>query len=244
MLRRRLFVVVIGLFCLFAASGAKAYDGPIADPIEPFNRAVFAFNDTFDTFFLSPVATAYKTVLPGFARTSISAFLSNLSAPMSLANELLQWDWADIDVTLRRFVVNSTLGVGGLIDVASYHGLPAIDPEDFGQTLAKWGVGNGFYVVMPLMGPTSVRDAFAGIVDIFFDPFNLMLGNTDQNALMYARLGLTVVNTRADIGTAYDDIMNNAVDPYVTFRSVYVQNRAYLVQDNTADSYDDMEDSQ
>lgn len=250
MVRRFIWIMVAILALVPVAANARPHDmGPsdtpaISDPLERFNRAVFQFNRGVDFLVLNPLAMAYTHILPGFARTSIGAFLSNLSSPIYAANELLQADWADFDVTVRRFVVNSTLGVAGLVDVAAHHGLTAPEPEDFGQTLAMWGVGHGPYFVAPLMGPTSLRDAFAGIVDIFFDPFNMMFDNSDDYELIYARLGLTVVDARAKIGPSYDDIMNNAVDPYVTFRSIYVQNRAYLVKESAVDSYDDLEGSE
>lgn len=213
------------------ANPAVVEVNPINDPIEPFNRAVFQFNYFVDSVLLKPVTTVYKAVLPQFAEDGVSNFLSNLLTPVKLLNEILQGDWYGADITVRRFFVNSTLGLGGLIDVASYHGLTPAEQADFGQTLGKWGAGHGFYLVLPIIGPSSGRDAVGRVGDIVADPINWALWNSDHEWLLWTRAGLTVIDTRARYGSTYDDIMKNATDPYVTFRSIYSQRRAYLVQD-------------
>jgi len=236
-----LFVVTFGAQAAPRNAEPVVEVTPIPDPIEPFNRAVFQFNRGVDFLILNPAATACKKILPQFARDSIDSFLSNLASPIYMANELLQWDIKDFDIVLRRFVVNSTLGMGGLIDVAGYHGLPAPAPEDFGQTMGKWGADHGIYVVLPVIGSSSLRDGTGFLVDSYADPFNSWARNTDRDWALYTRGGVAAVNKRAKIGESYNDIMQNAVDPYVTFRSIYKQNRDYLIQDQAVDSYADAE---
>jgi phospholipid-binding lipoprotein MlaA len=250
---RHIFAAVL-LAVSIAASGASAAPAqkrapvvevtPIPDPIEPFNRAVFQFNRAVDFLILNPAASAYNVVLPGFVRDSIHSFLSNLSAPVAMANELLQGDFRNFDIVFRRFIVNSTLGVGGLVDVASHHGLNAPTSEDFGQTMGKWGAKHGFYVILPVLGSSSLRDGTGMVVDGFADPFNSWARNTERDWMIYTRGGVSIVKSRARAGEKYNDVMNNAVDPYVTFRSMYKQNRDYLLRDGAANSYDDFEDAE
>lgn len=210
---------------------------PINDPIEPFNRAVFQFNDFIDTILLKPVTSVYDFILPQFVRNGIHNLLINLGAPIVMANSLFQGDFDNFELTLHRFVVNTTLGLGGLNDVATALKMPASAKSDFGQTMGVWGAGHGFYLVLPIIGPSSARDGAGRIVDIFADPFNVRWNNSENEKYMYARAGAAVVNARSRAGDAYDDVMKNAVDPYVTFRSIYVQQRAYMVQNRASDSY-------
>jgi phospholipid-binding lipoprotein MlaA len=210
---------------------------PIADPLEPFNRAVFQFNRFVDFLILKPVSIVYKTVFPGFVRNSVSSFLGNLASPVVMANELLQGNFSGFENTLHRFVINTTLGVGGLNDVAASLGRPDRDNGDFGQTLGVWGVGHGFYLVLPIIGPSSLRDGTGRVVDAFADPYNNIMWNTDRDWAVWTRAGAVVLDKRTKYGDKYDDIMKTANDPYVTFRSIYAQRRAYLVQDKAVDAY-------
>lgn len=215
-----------------------AYKADINDPIEPFNRAVFQFNRGVDFLVIKPITTVYTTVFPDFFRTSISNFLSNLSTPVWMVNNLLQADWTGFESNLHRLVVNTTLGFGGFNDVASHLNIQPVH-ADFGQTLGQWGLGQGFYLVLPLIGPSSLRDGTGRVVDNFaFDPYNVIFMDSETEWPVYARAGLAVVDARARYGKEYDDIMRNAVDPYVTFRSIYAQRRNYLVQGQNAKAYD------
>lgn len=210
---------------------------PINDPLEPFNRAVFQFNKYVDLAILKPVTSVYEFILPKFIRNGIRNLLVNLSAPIVMANSLLQGDFANFELTLHRFIVNSTLGMGGVNDVASHLNMPTSTKSDFGQSLGVWGVGHGFYLVLPIIGPSSARDGLGRVVDGVSDPFNAVWHDSETYWPIYTRAGLSAVDARSSAGGAYDDVMKNAVDPYVTFRSIYVQNRAYLVQDQASDSY-------
>lgn len=244
---RRLFfaLFVLGLVTAPIAHAAPAKASapvvvevsPINDPIEPFNRAVFQFNKYVDMAILKPVTSVYEFLIPGFVRRGISNLLTNLNSPIVMANSLLQGDLANFELTLRRFVVNSTLGLGGINDVATAIKMPMNVKSDFGQTLGVWGAGHGFYLVLPVVGPSSARDGTGRAVDTVADPFNIVWHDSETEWPIYTRAGLSVIDARSKNGRAYDDVMKNAVDPYVTFRSIYVQNRSYMVQHQASDSY-------
>lgn len=223
-----------------ANNEAVQFSGGLTDPIEPFNRAVFQFNRAVDFLILKPVTSVYTFIFPQFVQDSVTAFLTNLGTPIVMLNTALQGDWQGFETSLHRLVVNSTLGMAGFVDVASHHGLQPVN-ADFGQTLGKWGLGHGFYVVLPIMGPSSARDTSGRVVDGFTDPYNYLFWQSGTEWPVYARAGLTAIDTRARFGDDYDQIMRTSVDPYVTFRSMYAQRRAYMVQDRSVDAYSNAE---
>ena len=208
--------------------GADASD--VYDPMEGYNRAVFAFNDAVDTVFLEPIAMGYRFIAPQPVRTGVRNFLRNLKSPMQVVNQTLQGDLSGAGADVARFAVNTTAGVLGLVDVGAMIGLP-YEQEDFGQTLAVWGVGHGPYVVLPIMGPSSFRDATGLLVDSYADPLRLYLYNTHQEEWHYARLGLTAISTREDLLDLLDDLQRNSFDYYAAMRSTYIQRREALVND-------------
>lgn len=208
----------------------EADAGEVYDPAEGFNRAVFAFNDAVDTIFLEPVAMGYRFVAPQPVRTGVRNFLRNLKSPMQVVNQTLQGDLNGAGSDVGRFVINSTVGVLGLVDVAAMVGLP-YEQEDFGQTLAVWGVGHGPYMILPILGPSSMRDATGLMVDSYADPLRLYLYNTHQEEWHYARLGLTAISTREELLDLLDDLQKNSFDYYAALRSTYIQRRAALVMD-------------
>lgn len=213
---------------------------PIYDPIEPFNRAVFQFNRFVDFLILKPVTKVYTTVTPEFAQHGVTNFLGNLGEPINMLNNLLQGNWGGLETSFKRLYVNTVFGGLGLVDVADNMGFHKAK-ADFGQTLGKWGAGHGMYLVLPIMGPSSVRDGAGNVVDAFADPYNIMFMDAETEWPIYARMGLTAIDLRARYGDEYDRTMKTAVDPYVTFRSIYAQRRAYLVQDKDTDAYADAE---
>ena len=213
---------------------------PIYDPIEPFNRAVFQFNRFVDWAVLKPITQVYTFVTPEFAQTGVTNFLSNLGEPVTMLNKALQGDWIGLRTATSRLYINSVFGVLGLVDTADYMGIKQVN-ADFGQTLGKWGVGHGAYLVLPIMGPSSVRDGTGRVVDTFTDPYNIMFMDAETEWPIYARAGLTAIDARARYGDEIDRTMKTAVDPYVTFRSIYAQRRAYVVQDKSVDAYADAE---
>ncbi|MFH1158697.1 MAG: VacJ family lipoprotein [Pseudomonadota bacterium] len=202
----------------------------IADPIEPVNRFVFGFNDVLDKLLIDPFARGHNAVLPSFIRDSIQSFMHNLKSPLILANNLLQGDIGNAGNAAARFIINSSVGIAGLVDVAKAQGLPYED-EDFGQTLAAWGVGDGFYLVLPLLGPSSLRDAAGIAVDAAADPVRIVAFNTDHEWVYYARNALEGLDNRSRMIKAFDDLRRNSLDYYAVVRSAYSQKRAALVRD-------------
>ncbi|HEY1097259.1 MAG TPA: VacJ family lipoprotein [Alphaproteobacteria bacterium] len=201
------------------------------DPLEPFNRSVFWFNKYVDMLLIKPVAQGYKWAVPYPVRTGVHNFLGNLAAPVSFLNEILQGDFAGADIVIRRFVMNTLFGMGGFIDAAEMHGVGPIAREDFGQTLGAWGVGPGPYLVLPIIGPSNLRDVTGRVVDIFTDPLNLWAMDQNHDWIPISRAILSGIDTRASLLGPYDDIMKNSVDPYSSFRSIYSQNRSFAVGD-------------
>ncbi len=190
------------------------------DPMEPWNRGVLEFNRGFDDFVLRPIAVVYRHILPGVVRGRINLFLMNLRTPVILANDLMQGEPERAGETLGRFVINSTVGVGGLFDVATEWGLEPHN-EDFGQTLAVWGAGEGPYLMLPFFGPSNPRDATGIVVDLFLDPLSYVL----DDKYLIARFGTRVVDERERNIENLDNLDATSVDFYAALRSLYRQYR-------------------
>jgi phospholipid-binding lipoprotein MlaA len=199
------------------------------DPFEPANRALFEVHEVADRYVLQPVAEAYRDVLPQPVRTAIRNVLGNLRAPVILANDLMQGNVTRARITLGRFMVNSTLGVGGILDVAREWGVPG-HSEDFGQTLAVWGAGEGFYVFVPLLGPSSPRDLAGQGVDLAINPLTWLGQGVVVDAAGWTQLGLVVVDTREALLEPVDQVRATSLDPYSTIRSAYRQRRAFEIR--------------
>ncbi len=212
----------------------------VNDPFETVNRAFFAVNLTIDKAVLRPLALGYQAVVPEFARDGIRNVLDNLDAPVVLANDLLQGEMSRASTTLGRFAINSTLGLGGLFDVAEEMGLPQ-HSEDFGQTLAVWGVGEGPYLVLPLLGPSPPRDLAGRFMDMTFDPFNYVNFGRDLRWIPVLRSTVSLIDSRARLLTALDEIERTSIDHYVAIRSVYRQSRESEITNGEAD-VDDLPD--
>lgn len=214
---------------------------PVSDPLEPVNRAIFTFNDFFNSYVFSPVVDAYRFIVPEVVRDSVHNFVWNLKAPAVFANEVIQGDFENADIVIRRFAVNSTLGLGGLIDVASHHNLYAPLPEDMGQTLAYYGAGEGMYLVLPIFGPTTFRDLTGEVTDsMVLDPFNAWARNTDEEQLIYYRSGLRALDWAEHNLDNYNDLTRGTLDSYAATRSAYIQYRNRLILDGQSktDAYD------
>jgi phospholipid-binding lipoprotein MlaA len=194
----------------------------IADPIEPFNRAMFQFNDKLYFWLLKPVAQGYKTVVPEDARVSVKNFFSNLGFPIRFLSCLLQADFICAATEVGRFTVNTVWGIGGLMDPASSKDLNLQKQDvDLGQTLGVWGVGQGFYIVWPVLGPSSPRDSFQIVGEYFLYPVSYV---SPWYAWFGVR-GLEEVNrTSLSIGD-YEALKEASIDPYVALRDAYVQYR-------------------
>lgn len=217
---------------VMAPGGARAYeeDTGISDPFEGLNRAIFEFNIAVDRALLKPLAKGYVFILPEFSREMIKHFLDNLRSPVILANDLLQGKFGRAGITIERFVINSTIGIGGLFDLARELGIEGHD-EDFGQTLATWGFAQGPYLVFPIVGPAPPRDAIGLGVDLLLDPFDPLFYELLPLTFSAARIGTRVVDTRARHLATLDEIKAGSIDFYATVRSLYVQRREDQIRD-------------
>lgn len=203
----------------------------ISDPFEATNRVVFAFNNFVDDALIHPLGKGYKAVVPEPARNGVSNFLRNLSSPVRFVNQLLQGDLGGAGNELFRTVVNTLVGVGGVFDVAGYEGYEH-EPEDFGQTLAVWGVGEGPYFVVPFLGPSNLRDSTGFMVDGYADPLRHYLFNTDREAVYWARTGADYFDLRVSLIDLQEDLESNSIDYYAAVRSIYSQRRNAMIRDD------------
>lgn len=194
------------------------------DPYENFNRKIFAFNDFLDRWLLKPVAKGYRAVSPQFVENGISNMFENLSDIGTVANDVLQGKWGQAGKDSGRFLINSTIGVAGFFDVADHMGLEDTDSEDFGQTLAVWGVSEGPYVVLPIFGSRTVRDVFGMPVNGVLNPIRYVDHVPTRNTLY----GVDVVDTRAGF-LEVEKIVSG--DRYSYIRDTYLQRRRFLVED-------------
>ena len=211
-------------FSLEADPFAEPEAKEIADPLEPLNRGMFWVNDKLYVYLLKPVAKGLR-VLPEPARVSVSNFFSNLGTPARAANNLLQLKFANTASELARFLTNSTFGLAGLFDPAAKWGLEKKD-EDLGQTFGHYGIGQGFYLVLPVLGPTSLRDGIGRIGDHFVDPLSPALKSEEL-------AGLRVLDAENELSLdkdTYEGIRKNELDPYLFVRDAYTQMRAGRVR--------------
>lgn len=205
-------------------------DQEIYDPFENSNRMMFSFNQGVDKVFINPVIEGYRTITPQPARTGIRNFLRNLRSPVNFTNEVLQGDFNGAGNVFVRTAINSTLGLGGLIDLAGHEGIE-YEPEDFGQTLAVWGVGHGPYLVVPLIGPSSTRDYAGYFADSMMDPLRWYLFNTNNEEYYYAKVGMDYLDIRDSVMDALQELDASSIDYYASVRSSYYQQRNSLVHD-------------
>jgi phospholipid-binding lipoprotein MlaA len=203
------------------------------DPWEPTNRAVFDFDVKVDHAVARPIAKFYRSAVPAPAREGVHNALTNLNSPVVFANDVLQGDGAKAGDTLGRFVINSTVGLGGLIDVASKVGVPGHD-NDFGITLGKAGAQEGSYLVLPFIGPKPPRDLVGAGVDIGLDPLTYITWN-NSTLYMIIRSGLGVLDNRAANIESVESIERSSIDFYATTRNLYRQSRAAQINDGKPD---------
>ncbi len=200
---------------------------PLSDPLEPVNRMVFGFNDGLDRFLIRPVAVVYAHIVPSAVRLSVSNFFSNLQLPATIANDVLQGRFTQGRLDFERLVINSTLGIAGLFDVAGAVGRPRHE-EDYGQTLARWRLPAGPYLVLPLLGPSNVRDVVALVpAFIYTDPVPYDASDRDLT-LGYA---LRTFNARAEL-LMTDSILKLQLEPYLFIRESYWQRRLDAIYDD------------
>jgi len=217
------WAVSVSLFMQLSACATT--DPQSDDPLEKYNRSMFAVNRFGDKIIYKPFGKAYKTILPSFARKGVNNFFDNLTTPRSAANNFLQGKPGRGVNELWRFLFNSTLGVGGLIDVAAAGGMERYD-EDFSQTLSVWGIPEGPYLVIPIWGPRSMLAAAALPVDFFTDLQRLIEDTGTRDRLYVLRL----IDARARLLTT-EELLNKSQDPYIAFREAYLQNRQFNILD-------------
>jgi phospholipid-binding lipoprotein MlaA len=220
-------ILLIGL--MFMLVGCASTTGPVnpQDPYENFNRKVFAFNMALDQAFMRPIAKVYDIVLPWPIKKGVSNVFDNIADVTSAANEILQLDIPQAITDIARVLINTTIGIGGLIDVATKVGIER-DTEDFGVTLAHWGVKNTPYLVLPILGPFTIRDAIGYPINYFLlSPWGYM--QTTSWQLMVA--GLYFVQRRAELLVG-DKVLDDAFDPYVFVRDAYLQRREFVINES------------
>src|SRR3546814_6455 len=220
-------ILALLLAAMLGGCATTGTGGPMAenDPYEGFNRGMWEFNQAIDTVAIKPATALYRTVTPVPARRGIRGMLANLSEPFSFINNLLQGKPKRAFNALGRFVINSTIGVGGLADHATDLGLPPTS-EDFGQTLAVAGARNSPYLVLPLLGPSTVRDAVGTAVELVGDPARIVLGGELSTSEEYVVTGTRVLDARSGlIESGADSVLETSADPYATARPAYFQRR-------------------
>lgn len=223
--------VFLGLALAGLLSGCATLPSGERDPRDRFertNRAIYKFNDALDRSVAKPVAKAYVKITPAPVRTGFGNFFRNLTYPTVIVNDLLQLKVKGFAADTARLLVNTTLGIGGLFDPASQLGLPAGN-EDFGQTLGRWGVPAGPFIMLPVFGPSSVRDTVGFAADQFTDPKTYV----KDDYAYWSLTAMSLVDSRAELLGA-DDVLGDSYDPYAFMRNAYLQRREYLVTDGAA----------
>ena len=195
----------------------------VNDPFQKFNRAMFAFNDKLYIYVLDPVGKGYTKVTPKSVRKGIGNFFTNLFKPISILNSILQFEFKDAGKQTASFFLNSTLGILGIFDIAKDFPSLKKSRENFGKTLGKYGVGDGFYIVFPFLGPTTLRDT-AGMTFDYYISYQQYLKDVDSDVTFGMRL-LKQVNDMGPKMTQYKELKKMAVDPYIAVRNAYIQNR-------------------
>ncbi len=225
-----MFRAVLFAFLLLASTRPGLADTSNQDPFESFNRKSFAVHQFLDTYFARPIALTYRTVVPSPARTGVANFFRNISEPVTMANALAQGQWERFAQSSGRFIINSTFGLLGLIDMASYFGID--DPrEDTDQTLAVAGIPSGPYLFVPLLGPTTPRHLIGRGVDFVLTPYS----HFDQWEDRDGAYALDILHTRSELIDPLDDLNKTSADLYISLRSFYFQNRESEINNGEID---------
>lgn len=205
----------------------------IYDPIEPFNRAMFWFNDKLYIYVLKPIAKGWRFIAPEPIRVSISDFYYNIKAPVRIVNAALQGRGKDAYDETGRFLINSTVGILGFHDVGKDHYDLPRQEIDFGTTLGHWGSGPGFYLVIPFTGPSSARDGIGSLVDFYLDPKTYLINNDEEINTNYVIIrAVDAINAVSLDKDTYEAIREQSLDPYLTVRDAYIQHREALINDH------------
>lgn len=244
-MRHTKILASITIACSLAtSSGCATYSAShmVSDPWEDYNRAIYGFNDKLDRYALKPVAKGYKFITPDFVETGVSNFFSNIDDVTVIVNDILQGKIKQAGLDTSRLLLNTTFGIAGLFDVATPMGLPK-HHEDFGQTLGKWGVAEGPYIVIPFLGPATVRSTSGAIVDFPTDPLTYVAPDWAR----YSLIGGEKIDTRAQLLEA-SNLLDTVYDPYSFLRDAYVKNRRALAYDgnfpeHSSNEFDALEES-
>jgi phospholipid-binding lipoprotein MlaA len=200
------------------------------DPFEGLNRFTLKANTEVDKVTFKPLASAYRAVTPQSVRKGVTNFFNHLGEPFTAINTLAQGKPKAFKNSFSRIVVNTVFGFAGFVDTAAKWGI-ARQPEDLGQTLAVWGIGEGPYLILPFLGPSNPRDLAGFTVEFFYDPVDLAVNAAFGNVVSWSLLGAELVDLRANALGPAEAVLNNSEDPYVTLRSAYRQRRAFLIRD-------------
>jgi phospholipid-binding lipoprotein MlaA len=222
-MQRTACVSILACLTLFGCASQPAAKRDPRDPFERMNRATYRFNDTLDRAIAKPVAKTYRKVTPRFVQTGVSNFMDNLSSPVTIINDLLQAKFKPACQDTGRLLLNTTLGLGGFFDPASSAGLDK-HSQDFGLTFGKWGIPTGPYLVVPILGPSDVRDAVGAVGNEYANPRHYI----NDNTVYYSILGVNLVDRRARLLDA-EKALEGVYDPYAFVRNAYLQRRQYLV---------------
>jgi phospholipid-binding lipoprotein MlaA len=225
MILRIALVGIVMVLGACASSTSTPDSEPNTDPWEPLNRPIHGFNRGIDTVIFKPIAKGYEFIVPSFMRRGVTNFSQNLRSPANSLNNLLQGKGGAAVHELGRFIANSTFGLLGIFDVATPTGLPA-SPEDFGQTFAAWGIPDGPYVVVPFLGPRTLRGAFAIPLNFVTDPLTYYDNSSARSKLW----GLRLIDVRQRLFAA-EELIEDSQDRYIAVRSAYLQNRRFLIYD-------------
>jgi phospholipid-binding lipoprotein MlaA len=224
------------------ASTEPAQDTTDFDPLEPVNRVVHGVNGAVDFMVLYPAAMWYRDIAPEPVKTSVKSFTRNINEPLNSLNALLQGDPEQAAASIQRFIMNSTLGFLGFNDVAADFGIP-YRREDFGQTLAHYGIGGGPYIVLPLLGPSNLRDTAGLGVDYLANPLTWGTENSDTvEALYWGSVGLTALHTRYSTINQLNELQKSSIDYYAALRSLYRQQRNTLIRNGAPAAASPVED--
>ena len=220
------FLIVASILTSGCATGPNSHD-----PLEPMNRKIYKFNETLDQVVVRPAAKVYTSFVPSLVRTGVRNVFTNLGVINTTFNDLLQLKIRNVPVGIARFTSNLILGVGGMFDVASEMGIPYYK-EDFGQTLGDWGFGSGPYVVLLVLGPSSIRDTLAKPVDFYLDPAS----HVSDNSTKWGITGLKIIDTRSNYLDSEAMLSNSALDQYSFVRDTWLQRREFQVRDGVPKS--------
>tara|TARA_B100000029_G_scaffold59668_1_gene53682 strand:+ start:958 stop:1743 length:786 start_codon:yes stop_codon:yes gene_type:complete len=250
-------VVIVILFSLLLSSASSAgtdgqnelsknSNGEVKDCFEQINRGIFAFNQALDQLIVEPIAKGYR-YLPSPIRSGTSNFISNLSLVVTIPNNVLQGDIGMAGKNSARFVVNTTVGILGVFDPASKIGLNDYEKEDYGQTLASWGMGEGCYLVLPVLGPSTARDTLGSLANYFGgDAWYNITVNNDTHYVSdfdyYASVGTSGVDFRAKNLESWDNLEKNSIDFYASVKSLYLQDRRKRIA-NSNETIETLDDS-